>query len=77
MHFLFYFFSTGDVNYGSFVSSFASLLWMTEVPEFDAICVFSLSTEVLTKLQSGSADCVSARRFVIYQKPVFFVISGG
>lgn len=36
------------------MSSFASLLWMTEAPEFDAIHVLFLSTEVLTKLQSGS-----------------------
>lgn len=54
------------------MSSFASLLWMTEAPEFDAIHVLFLSTEVLTNLQSGSADCVSARRCVIYQKSVFF-----
>lgn len=59
------------------MSSFASLLWVTEAPAFDAIHVFSSSTDVLTKLQSGSADCVSERRFVIEQKPIFFIIGGG
>lgn len=44
---------------------------MTEAPVMDATPVFSLSTEVLTKLQSGLASCVSARRFVIQPKPVF------
>lgn len=52
----------------------ASLLWMTEAPEFDAIRVFSLSAEVPTKLRSGSANCVSARRFVIEQNGVFFIM---
>lgn len=59
------------------MSSFAHLLWRTEASAFDAIRVFSSSTDVLTKLQSGSANRVSARRFVIEQKPVFFIISGG
>lgn len=53
------------------MSSFARLLWMTEAPVMDAIPVFSLSAEVLTKLPSGLASRVSVRRFVTQQKTRF------